>query len=104
MWTHETFCRNRAAGFVARSAQRSPVAPIGAFQMTINSNWGQFCLDMWEDPSREDVEALSEYSDNLDDLRAYASKLFAGGRFRWLELSRWIGPSDEDWELIEVYN
>jgi hypothetical protein len=72
--------------------------------MTINANWGRFCLDMWEDPDREDVEAQSEFSDSLDELKARAPIVLAAGRFRWLELSRWLGPSDEDWELIEEYH
>jgi len=68
--------------------------------MSINSNFGRFCLDPWEDPDREDIDALSEYSDNLQELRDRADVLLAAGRFRYIQLSRWIGPSDEDWEQI----
>ena len=71
--------------------------------MTINSIDGQFCLDMWEDPDRQDVEALSEYSDNLEVLKQRAQVVFAAGRFKWLELSRWIGPGEDDWQEIDTY-
>ena len=72
--------------------------------MSINATDGRFCLDMWEDPHRDDVDALSEYSENLEELKKRALVIFAAGRFKWLELTRWIGPTDDDWELIETYN
>ncbi len=70
--------------------------------MTIRHYDGQFALDCWEDPEREDVEAVTEYSDSLPDLRSRAEVILSAGRFRYLSLSRW-SATDDDWDEIEVF-
>jgi hypothetical protein len=70
-----------------------------------NINLKRFCVDPWEDPDREDVDADSEYYGTLEKAEARIRVLWAGGRFKWINLSRQIsGSGDDDWELIETYN
>ena len=62
---------------------------------------GQFALDCWEDPDRDDVEATTDYSDDVEELRAHAQKLLVARRFRYMELSRWDAAGDQ-WVEIET--
>jgi len=101
MRAHETIAVQPSGGFCC--ALRSTVSRrsiFGALRMSINSNFGRFCLDAWENPDREDIDAQSEYSDNLQELQDRAEVILSAGRFKYIQLSRWIGPSDEDWEPI----
>jgi len=70
--------------------------------VAIRTDDGQYALDCWEDPDRDDVEASTDYSDSLAELRAHAERLIAGGRFRYLELSRW-NADHQEWDELEVF-
>lgn len=66
----------------------------------VNNN--QYVLDCWQDPDREDVETVMEYSEDLTALRAKAEAYIASGRYKYLALSRW-DVRKRVWVLIEVF-
>jgi hypothetical protein len=70
--------------------------------MAIRHDDGQFALDCWVDPDREDIEATTDYSNVLSELRAHADKLLAAGNYKYLILSRWNADS-EQWVELETY-
>ena len=69
--------------------------------MTINTEDGRFGLDCWEDPESEAEADQVLFSDDEAELRAEATRLIAGGRFKYLVLSRWDEATDEWTELDE---
>jgi len=70
--------------------------------MSINSEDGQYGLDIWEDRRGEGDPDDCEYSDNIDCLRDRAKTLINGGRFKYVELSHWDADID-DWDVLETF-
>jgi len=70
--------------------------------MATNIIDGTYGLDCWLDPEDQGDPLSILYSENVEELRVEATRLIAGGRIRYCELSRY-DYANEDWVVIEVF-
>jgi hypothetical protein len=68
--------------------------------MAINPDDGTYGLDLWLGEDDEADPDDTEYSEDVDEIRARAELLMKAGRFRHAALYRWNG----DWIHIESWS